>query len=97
MKIFVQTYLRENDFAPIKSFGQKYFDETFWFKHPWRCLWRRRAFWDSGFCMGAVLLPLSSYYLGPPDDFATIKNFVQKIFNENFWFKPIPEEMFLEP
>jgi len=28
----VQTYLRGNDYATINIFGQKYFDETFWFK-----------------------------------------------------------------
>jgi len=31
------------------------------------------------------------------NDFATIKYFRQKIFNENFWFKPISKEMILQP
>ena len=31
------------------------------------------------------------------NNFATIKNFIQKILDENLWFKPIPEEMILQP
>jgi len=31
------------------------------------------------------------------NDFATKKNFDQKIVDENFWLKPIPEEMILQP
>jgi len=33
----------------------------------------------------------------PGNDFATIKYFRQKISNENFWFKPISDEMILQP
>jgi len=89
----VQTCFRGNDFATIKNFRPKFFDENFWFKP----VFEEMILQSSKILDQKIFDEILFQNCFRGNDFATIKNFRPKIFDEHFWFKPIFEEMILQP
>jgi len=87
--LLVQTYFRGNDFAAIKIFEQKIFGSI--------------PFPGKLFCNNKNFRPIKNVMkmfgsiLFPSKRICNNKNFRPKTLDENIWFKPIPEEMILQP
>ena len=92
-KFLVQIYSRGNDYEPINIFRPKSFFNFL----CWNLIPRNdfetiknlgpKIFWWKFF--------IRTYSRG--NDFATINIFEQKMVDEIFWMKPVPEEIILEP
>ena len=92
-KFLVHTSFRGNDFATIKIFDKTFSNEFFGsnlFLRKWFCNHKKfstKKFW----------MKIYGSNLCPRKWFCNHKTFSTKNFQWNFWFKPISEEMILQP
>ena len=101
----VQTYSRGNDFATIKLFHQKFlhfskkniFNQNFLMKIVGSNLFLRKLFCNQKKIFDKKC-SMKIFYsnLLTRKWFCNHKIFDQKIFHENYWKKPIPQEMTLQ-